>query len=93
MNREDLETESHSPLEPAAARIQWSPADYFRRAEWSDIFDRPAPVELDIGCGDGAFLLAMAARHPERNFLGTERMLGRVDKVCRHAARNGLANV
>jgi tRNA (guanine-N7-)-methyltransferase len=93
MNREELDTESTSPLAPDAARILWTPADYFRRAEWRDIFERPAPVELDIGCGDGAFLLAMAARHPDRNFLGTERMLGRVDKVCRHAARRGLTNV
>jgi tRNA (guanine-N7-)-methyltransferase len=93
MNREELETESNSPLNPAAERILWKPADYFRRAEWGEIFERPAPVELDIGCGDGAFLLAMAARRPDRNFLGTERMLGRVEKVCRHAARQELSNV
>jgi tRNA G46 methylase TrmB len=31
----------------------------------------------------------MAARHPERNFLGIERLLGRVRKVCRAIAREG----
>ena len=93
MKREDLDPNPVAPLSPAAERIQWRPVDYFRRAEWSEIFARPAPIELDIGCGDGAFLLGMAARRPERNFLGTERMLGRVDKVCRHAARDQLSNV
>jgi tRNA (guanine-N7-)-methyltransferase len=34
----------------------------------------------------------MAARYPERNFLGTERLLGRVEKVSRAIARNKLVN-
>lgn len=34
----------------------------------------------------------MAARHPERNFLGTERLLGRVEKVSRAIARAKLEN-
>ena len=70
----------------------WTPDDHCRRVELADIFPRPAPFEIDFGCGDGAFLLAMAARFPERNFLGTERMLGRVEKVCRAIARNRLEN-
>ncbi|MGH8092665.1 MAG: hypothetical protein ACREIF_04245 [Chthoniobacterales bacterium] len=49
-------------------------------------FARNAPVYVDLGCGDGTFLLAMAARHPERNFLGIERMRGRVETVCRKVA-------
>ena len=70
----------------------WTPDDHCRRVELSDIFQKSAPFEIDFGCGDGAFLLAMAARFPERNFLGTERMLGRVEKVCRAIARNRLQN-
>ena len=34
----------------------------------------------------------MAARHPERNFLGLERLLGRVRKVCRNLAQQNLTN-
>ncbi len=58
----------------------------------SEIFARTAPLEIDFGCGDGSFLLSMAARFPTRNFLGTERMLGRVEKVSRAIARSGLTN-
>jgi tRNA (guanine-N7-)-methyltransferase len=50
-------------------------------------------VEVDIGCGEGSFLLAMAKAFPDRNYLWIERLLGRVRKVCRNASREGLTNV
>jgi len=52
-----------------------------------------APLEVDLGCGDGSFLLAIAARAPEHNFLGVERLLGRVRRTSRGAATLGLTNV
>jgi len=75
--------------------LEFAPSDCFRRATLEEIFpDRPdAPLELDLGSGDGRFLLAMARQYPERNFLGVERLLGRVRKVCRRAARLGIGNV
>jgi len=90
--REEFQ-KKHAEFLAAAERAQWVPADILQRAQLSDIFERPAPLEVDIGCGEGAFLLEMARRHPERNFLGIERLLGRVSKVCRAAAREGLTNV
>lgn len=84
--------EQHAAFLAAAERAEWRPADHVKRAELSEPFPRPAPLELDLGCGDGSFLLAMAKRYPERNFLGTERMLGRVEKVSRAIARHGLEN-
>jgi tRNA (guanine-N7-)-methyltransferase len=35
----------------------------------------------------------MARKHPEQNFLATERLVGRVEKVCRNASRLGLSNL
>jgi tRNA (guanine-N7-)-methyltransferase len=58
-----------------------------------ELFERPAPLEVDIGCGEGAFIAAMGARHPDRNFLGIERLLGRVNTVCRIAAHRRLSNI
>jgi tRNA (guanine-N7-)-methyltransferase len=77
----------------AVARAEWTPADYFKEANPEEVFGRSAPLELDLGCGDGSFLIEMARRHPERNFLGTERLNGRVEKVARRIARSHLANV
>ena len=59
----------------------------------AEIFRREGPVEVDLGCGDGTFLAALAERFPERNFLGIERLLGRVRSACGKAARGGLRNV
>ena len=72
---------------------EFMPADYFRRVEKEEIFPGARPLEVDLGCGDGTFLTAMAAHFPERDFLGVERLLGRVRKVCKKAARAGLGNV
>ena len=36
------------------------------------IFGRQAPLHLEIGCGKGTFLSAVARRWPDRNFIGVE---------------------
>lgn len=69
------------------------PRDYFRELRREDVFpDGSRPLEVELGCGEGAFLLEMARQHPERNFLALERMLGRVEKTARRIARAGLRN-
>ena len=69
------------------------PDDFFKVLAPSDIFGTDGPFEVDLGCGDGGFLLQMAAHYPERRFLGIERLLGRVRGVCSRAAVRGLENV
>jgi len=51
------------------------------------------PTELEIGCGDGGFLLEWATRHPEKNFLGIERLLGRIRKLDKKGRRANLTNL
>ena len=69
------------------------PDDYFRELRREEIFaDAARPFEVDLGCGDGLFLEQMAAWHPERNFLGVERLLGRVGRTARRIAKAGLSN-
>lgn len=51
------------------------------------------PLEVDLGCGKGRFLLAHAAKHPGTNFLGIDRMLRRIRKVDNRARRLELDNV
>lgn len=57
------------------------------------IFGNERPIEIDLGCGKGRFLLARASDHPETNFLGIDRMLRRIRKVDRHVFRADLTNV
>jgi len=73
--------------------IELIPADYFAPLDLAQVFPHPAPLEVDIGCGDGAFLVALAERFPERNFLGLEKLAGRVRRACKKASRLALPNV
>ncbi|HWB58130.1 MAG TPA: tRNA (guanosine(46)-N7)-methyltransferase TrmB, partial [Chthoniobacteraceae bacterium] len=78
---------------PAPDQIEYTPSDYFAPLPLDAMFGREAPVQIDLGCGEGAFLVAMAKAHPECNFIGIERLVGRVRKACKRSARAGLRNV
>jgi len=56
-------------------------------------FGRPAPLEVDLGCGDGTFLEQLAAQYPDRNFLGIEQMAGRVRSAGKKITRGNLTNM
>ena len=60
--------------------------------ELVELFPKPQPLEVELGCGDASFLAEYARRHPERNFIGVERLLGRLQKLDRKGRRLGLAN-
>lgn len=68
------------------------PLDYFRTLDPGEICREGRALEIDLGCGDGSFLMEMAKHHLERDFLGVERLLGRVRKVCRKIHRKELGN-
>ncbi len=70
------------------------PDDWLRPLVLGHWYPHPErPLEVDVGSGKGRFLLARAARFPGVNFLGIERLLGRLRKIDRKACRGGLANV
>lgn len=69
------------------------PASIVDPLDWAHVFSTPQPVEVELGCGDGSFMLQYAARHPERNFLAIERLLGRIRKLDRKGPRMGLKNL
>jgi len=52
-----------------------------------------APVEIEIGCGNGRFLASRAAKNPGTHYIGIERMLGRIRKLNRKAERLPAKNV
>jgi tRNA (guanine-N7-)-methyltransferase len=77
----------------SASAIELVPGTYFAPLDLAAVFPRSAPLEVDLGCGDGAFLVAMAENYSERNFLGIERMLGRVRSACGRASRQNARNL
>ena len=63
------------------------------RLEPANLFPHLQPLEVELGSGDGTFIAQYAQRHPDRNFLGVERLLGRLRKIDRKGLRAGLANL
>jgi tRNA (guanine-N7-)-methyltransferase len=71
----------------------FQPASYVQRLATAGLFTTEGPLEVEIGAGDGSFLVQWARSHPKVNFLGVERLLGRLRKIGRKASRAGLTNV
>lgn len=63
------------------------------RLDLSKIFPVEQPLELELGSGDGTFLVELARRKPHHNFIGVERLLGRIRKMERKARRAQLTNL
>ena len=59
----------------------------------AEYFPKPQPLEVELGCGDASFLVEYARRHPEWNFIGVERLLGRLRKLDRKGRQAGLPNL
>jgi tRNA (guanine-N7-)-methyltransferase len=63
------------------------------RIDLPRLFPAPQPLEVELGSGDGSFLVEYARQHPERNFIGVERLLGRIRKLDRKGRRARLTNL
>ena len=72
--------------------VELVPENLLEPLDLDELFGRSAPVEVDLGCGDGTFLAALAEQDPERNFLGVERSPGRIRGACRKIGDRRLPN-
>jgi tRNA (guanine-N7-)-methyltransferase len=57
------------------------------------LFGRQTPCTLEIGFGNGDNLFALAASHPERDFIGVEVHAPGVGHLLHAAARQGIRNL
>lgn len=77
---------------PWGAKIYY-PASIVERLKLEEMFGIPRPLEVELGSGDGSFLIEYARLHPERNFVGVERLFGRLKKLAKKGLRLGLTNL
>lgn len=63
------------------------------RLDLTKLFPKSQPLEVELGCGDASFLVEYARQNPGKNFIGVERLLGRISKLDRKGRRAGLANL
>lgn len=53
------------------ARLLSKPEQY--KESWQSLFKKEAPLYVEFGAGKGSFIIGMAEKHPEANFLAFER--------------------
>ena len=63
------------------------------RLDLQKLFTAERPLEVELGSGDGSFLVEYAGRRCNHNFIGVERLLGRIRKMERKAKRARLTNL
>ncbi|MEQ8278400.1 MAG: tRNA (guanosine(46)-N7)-methyltransferase TrmB [Deltaproteobacteria bacterium] len=56
-------------------------------------FGREAPIEVDIGCGEGGFLFERAANHPDVDFVGFEVRKPLVEMANAKVQEAGVTNL
>src|SRR5215470_652303 len=64
-----------------------------RPVDWAQRFGRQAPLVVEIGFGNGEFLVREAQAHPERNFVGIEQEWASVQRGLRRIAQAQVTNV
>jgi tRNA (guanine-N7-)-methyltransferase len=74
------------------------PHSWFETLNWSQVFpsantESNHSIHIDLGAGDGGFILQRAKRLPNVSFLAVERLLGRARKIAKKSAREGLPNI
>ncbi len=74
----------------AAVMIQ-NPMDF--QDKWFEVFGNHNPLHLEIGCGKGRFIIEMAKRYPEVNFVAVEREEGALIMATEQALALQLPNL
>lgn len=60
---------------------------------FSELFGNSNPVEVEIGCGRGKFLVARSQENPDINFLGIDRAGRWMKRGVKRAGNQGLTNI
>jgi len=61
--------------------------------DWAVVFGRAAPLIVDIGCGNGRFLLSSALAKPEADHVGIDILPLVLRYATRRANQRGLGNI
>ena len=85
-------------IKNAKERLQQSSGYYVDRAEeyqgrWSELFGNFAPIHLEIGCGKGKFIVELAEKYPEINFIAMEKYDSVLLRCLQKAISSNLPNL
>ena len=69
-------------------------AEHFRALiDFEKAFGNANPVALEIGCGKGGFVMALAEKEKDTNFLALEKMSNVILTPMEEVAKRGIENV
>ncbi len=79
-------------------RSQWTQTAWKRLPEngpvdWQELFGRAAPLVLDLGCGNGHYLIASAVRRPDFDHVGVDILPLVLRYATRRGNQRGLSNL
>ena len=57
--------------------------------DWQKYFRNACPIDVEIGCGQGEFLVDLAKKNPDRNYIGIELIWDRVCKTLKRITPEG----
>jgi tRNA (guanine-N7-)-methyltransferase len=64
-----------------------------QKGQWQNYFGNNQPIILELGCGKGEYSLALAAQHPENNYIGIDIKGARLWRGAKTAIENKFSNV
>jgi len=68
--------------------------EFSLRSKWHErYFGNNHPLSLELGCGKGEYTVGLAARYPEKNFIGIDWKGARLWRGCKTVSEQQLANV
>lgn len=70
--------------------------DYIKNKEYLDflkVFNNSNPVEMDLGCGLGSFLVEIAKQNPNTNYIGVEKFSNVIISAIDKANKEHLPNI
>lgn len=89
-NFAELETFEHVIQHP----FEKDDFDHPLKGKWaSEFFKNNKPITLELGCGKGEYTVALAQKHPERNYLGVDIKGSRIWRGAKTAFEENMQNV
>lgn len=82
-----------SPAPDTAGDVEFRVRENEEQARWDRLFGNGRPVEIEIGCGKGRFIINSAMAYPDINYIGIERALRYFRIMKERVVRRGLTNI
>ena len=61
--------------------------------QWSDIFDNGNPIFLEVGAGKGKFIMEMAIKYPNNNYIALENQESAIAMILKKQMNLQLSNL